>query len=114
MSYREELERREAREAARPKREYLSNEEWRQQKAALTRAINRHNPRLVLATVEKAVARWNETTWPDAWANWRIALEDAGHQARRDATNTFDADECERLDDLGRELEAAAIILFNF
>ena len=112
MTYREQLAAREARAAETPRRAYLGNDEYRKLKGALTRARNMHDPQNLLRVVEHAVERFDATTWPDAWSDWRRALEDAGHEALRDAGETFDADECERLDDLGRELLAAAQILF--
>jgi hypothetical protein len=102
MSYREQFARQEAIRASLPKREYISNEEFRKQKAALTRAINSGDPRKVLATVEKTLKAWEHTVWPDDWARWRGALEDAAHAAK------YKHDDWE----LGEELQAASYVLF--
>lgn len=103
MSYTDQLREEEARQAAAPKREYLSNKEYSSLKAALTRAKNSDSPKKVLATVEKAVSRFDETTWPDDWSLWRIALEDASHDARQQGFNA-----------LSQELYAASLMLFRF
>jgi hypothetical protein len=102
MTYREQFAQREALRASLPKREYISDEEWRKQKAALTRAINSGDPRKVLAACEKVVADWNTKVWPDDWARWRRALEDAASAAK------YKHDDWE----LGEELQAASYVLF--
>jgi len=102
MTYTEQLAAMEAREAARPPRQYLSNDEYRQLKASLTRAKNSESPKKVLAAVEKAVERFNATTWPDDWSMWRIALEDAACDARQMGFGV-----------LAQELHAASLVLFR-
>jgi hypothetical protein len=102
VSYTEELRALRAREAALPPRTYLSKEEFKKLKGALTKAKNSGDGRKVLAAVEQAVERFDDTTWPDNWATWRIALEDAASKAR------FKDDDSELAD----ELHAASIILF--
>lgn len=48
------------------------------QKAALTRAIKSGDPDKVRAACREAVRVWNEIgAWPDNWARWQIALDDA-------------------------------------
>lgn len=47
-------------------------------KAALTRAKNGGDPVKVLAAIEQALDafdRWG--AWPDQWATWKVALDDA-------------------------------------
>jgi hypothetical protein len=112
-TYTERLRDVEARQAAAPKREYLSNAEYAKLKGALTRAKNSGDGRKVLAAVEKAVERFDATIWPDSWASWRIALEDASQDARM-AAHDADADEYDRLMALSDELYAASHILFRF
>lgn len=59
------------------------NRQWTQQKSALTRAINSNNPRKVIVTTEKTVGEWEQTgSWPDDWARWQRALDDAFNVAR--------------------------------
>jgi len=102
MTYREQFAQQQALRASLPKREYISNEEYRQQKAALTRAINSGDPRKVLATVEKTLKAWERTVWPDDWSRWRRALEDAATAARYEHDNW----------ELAEELTAASYVLF--
>ena len=102
MTYVDKLARRDALLASLPKREYISNEEYRKQKSALTRAINSGDPRKVLATVEKTLKEWENKVWPDEWSRWECALTDAAAAAR------YKHDDWE----LAEELYAASIILF--
>ena len=57
------------------------NMAFRRQKSALTRAINKGNPDLVIATVHKHKQEWEEAPfngmWPDDWARWDRAHGDA-------------------------------------
>jgi hypothetical protein len=46
-------------------------------KAALTRAKNSGDPKRVIETVDHAFKRFEEIGWPDQWATWNIAREDA-------------------------------------
>lgn len=49
-----------------------------QQKAALTRAVKTNDAEKIAAACKKAVAEWNEVgAWPDDWARWQRALDDA-------------------------------------
>jgi hypothetical protein len=57
--------------------EYISNAEYRKQKAALTRAINSGEPRRVIIACERVVEAWRGKAWPDDWHRWNIALGDA-------------------------------------
>lgn len=62
--------------------------EFPKQKAALTRAVKKTDARerleAVVATCEKTVEQWDEIgAWPDAWARWRVALDDAWYAALR-------------------------------
>ncbi len=63
--------------AAEPVR-YLDNATYRKQRTALTRAVNSGDPEKIRETVIKTVRQWNEGgyAWPDAWANWQVALND--------------------------------------
>lgn len=56
----------------------LAQRQFPAQKRALTIAIKSGDPAKVIAAATKAVKQWDETgTWPDAWHNWNIALDDA-------------------------------------
>jgi hypothetical protein len=57
----------------------MDNKEYAKQKAALTRAINSKNPEKVKAVCKAVVAVWNQpgNYWPDDWARWQRALDDA-------------------------------------
>lgn len=114
MSYSEQLRAQNAREAARPKRQYLTGPEYSRLKSELTRAKNSGDGQRVLRAVAKAVERFNATTWPDAWSTWRIALEDAARATEVKARDTYDYDEQDRLEELARELHAASLVLFRF
>lgn len=62
------------------------NREHPKLKAALTRAQRSGNPRKVAEACERAVIVWNEVgAWPDDWARWRNALEDAWDKFTRTA-----------------------------
>lgn len=54
---------------------------FRSQKAALTRAVNSEDPGKVRAACQKAVREWGAApfngAWPDDWARWQRALDDA-------------------------------------
>jgi hypothetical protein len=96
-TYREILARR-----PEPRRvEYISQEDYRRQKTALTRAVNTGDPAAILKAVERAVEAWAGKAWPDDWNRWRIALGDAAWAARRSGD-----------DDLAAELFAAEEVLF--
>lgn len=112
MSYREILRKREAIQASLPRREYITKAEYAKLKSALTRAKNSGDPQKVLTAVEAAVKVFDSKIWPDDWAMWRIALEDAAHDARQLAFDERDLDEGRRLMALCDELHAASIILF--
>jgi len=51
------------------------------QKAALTRAIRSDDPERVLLACRDVVRAWSEPpfdgAWPDDWARWQRALDDA-------------------------------------
>jgi hypothetical protein len=53
--------------------------QYRQQKSALTRAVNSGDPGKVKATCIRALAEWSTWPhgWPDDWTRWNIALQDA-------------------------------------
>lgn len=55
----------------------LTQKMYRNQKAALTRAINSGDPEKVIAACKKAVDQWADSAWPDDWHRWQIALNDA-------------------------------------
>lgn len=50
---------------------------WRGCRASLTRALNTKDPERILKAVRKAVVQFNQRGWPDSWARWRVAYEDA-------------------------------------
>lgn len=86
-------EREAAREAAYTPIDYdAANKEFRQQKSALTRAINSGDREKVLLACAKAVREWNQPAraWPDNWSRWQRALDDA-----------FEWGQAPRLEDLG-------------
>ena len=60
--------------------------QYRNQKSALTRAINSRDPEKVIAAATKAVKEWEGWSygWPDNWHRWNIALSDAFDWARSD------------------------------
>jgi hypothetical protein len=48
------------------------------QKAALTRAVKSGDPERIAKACKDAVAVWDEIgAWPDDWARWQRALDDA-------------------------------------
>jgi hypothetical protein len=48
------------------------------QKAALTRAIKTRDAEKIATVCKAAVAEWNAIgAWPDDWARWQRALDDA-------------------------------------
>lgn len=98
-TYREQLREREARVRTEP-RVPLSKQEYAALKSALTRAKNSGDGHKILEAVERAVARFNDTIWPDDWPTWRIALQDAAQDNRETG--------------LGDELHAASLILFDW
>lgn len=102
MSYADQLREMEERAHRSTPREYISNEEYRRLKSALTRAKNSGDGMKLLKTVEAAVAIFNAKVWPDDWNLWRIALDDAAVKARH----------VDRDYDLSDELHAASMILF--
>jgi hypothetical protein len=109
MTYREQLAARETGGHI----EYLSNAEYRKQKAALTRAENSGDPEKVLRAVEKALAEWRGKAWPDDWARWRNALEEASRIARRNGFLLAETpEEADRWSELDKELWAAMLVLF--
>lgn len=78
---------RDARDAAVAERSYTpeaeARKQFRQQKAALTRALNTSDPdkraEKVVAACLKAMGEWDNWRygWPDNWNNWEHALEEA-------------------------------------
>lgn len=66
---------------------------FKQQKSALTRAVNSKNRDKVLLACRNAVRQWNRApfngAWPDDWARWQRALDDV-----------FNWDRTPRLEDL--------------
>lgn len=113
MTYTERLARREELLATLPKREYITNAEYSKLKANLTRAKNSGDGRKVLAAVEKAVEVFETKIWPDDWALWRGALDDASHTTQMQAHRIAVDDEYDRLMALSEELHAASIVLFR-
>lgn len=56
---------------------YISNAQYRAQKARLTKAKNSDDPKRVLEAVEKTLEEWDGKVWPDDWHRWSVALSDA-------------------------------------
>jgi len=58
---------------------YLTNAQYKAQKAALTRAVNSGDPEKIERAVQKTVAEWNDGhyAWPDDWSRWQRALDDS-------------------------------------
>ena len=58
-----------------------ANAKFKQQKAALTRAVNSKDPKKIEATVRKHVKEWSQApfngAWPDDWHRWQRALNDS-------------------------------------
>ncbi len=55
----------------------LTQAEYKKLKTALTRAINSKDPDKIIKTVNHAEAIFEEKGFPDAWARWKVAKEDA-------------------------------------
>lgn len=71
-----------ARDAARTPPDYKrTNQVFRTQKAALTRAINSGDSDRVVLACKKAKEEWGQPpfngAWPDDWSRWQRALDDA-------------------------------------
>ena len=48
------------------------------QKAALTRAVKTGDLEKILDTTRRTIAEWDEIgAWPDDWAHWQRAIDDA-------------------------------------
>lgn len=56
---------------------YVTKAEFTRQKSRLTKAKNSGDPGAVLAAVETTLAEWSGKAWPDDWARWSRALDDA-------------------------------------
>jgi hypothetical protein len=58
---------------------YIPQAVYSGQKASLTRAKNSGDPQKVIDNVVRTVREWNAGgyAWPDSWAMWNIALQDA-------------------------------------
>jgi len=58
---------------------------YQKQKSALTRAINKKNPMLVLAEVSmfRDYYRQSGEPYPDDWSRWQRAADDAVWELRR-------------------------------
>jgi len=57
----------------------MNQQTYRNQKSALTRAINSGDPLKIIAATRAAFDTWNEhgNYWPDDWCRWEIAESDA-------------------------------------
>jgi predicted metalloendopeptidase len=57
-------------------------------RAALTRAINAGDPKKILETANRALAKFDEIGYPDQWHRWQVARDDAmwaiQRQSRKD------------------------------
>jgi hypothetical protein len=56
---------------------YVTKAEFTRQKSRLTRAQNTGSPVAVLDAIEKTLDEWSGKAWPDDWARWARALDDA-------------------------------------
>ncbi len=58
---------------------YLTNKQFRDAKARLTRAINSGDNARVIAVVDETFAEWDagNFAWPDDWSRWERARRDA-------------------------------------
>lgn len=63
---------------------YLTQQQYRNDKTRLTRAIRSGDPRKVIAVVEETLAAWDygDFAWPDDWSRWERARQDADHAQR--------------------------------
>lgn len=55
----------------------LTQREYTNLKSRLTRARNTKDPDKILKEVLHAEAIFRERGWPDSWANWEVAKQDA-------------------------------------
>jgi hypothetical protein len=64
----------------------MTKAEFTKAKAALTRAINKGDARKIIDLVDATFAAWNEAdmAWPDDWARWQRAKDDALWKLRRE------------------------------
>jgi len=64
---------------------YLTQKEFRAAKSRLTRAINSGDPQKVIDEVDRTFDAWDAGSyaWPDDWARWERAREDAAMSLRR-------------------------------
>lgn len=69
------------------------NRELPKLRAALTRAKTKRDPLKILSAVEDAVEAFTRIGWPDQWATWRVALDDAYWAYRRTDAYFDDQDE---------------------
>lgn len=70
---------------------YMTKREFTNAKAALTRVINKGDPQAIIDHVNKTFADWDDKNmaWPDDWARWERAREDARWKLRKDAPWTW-------------------------
>lgn len=57
--------------------EYVTKQQFRNDKSRLTRAVRSGDPVKVLDAVEKTLDGWEGLAWPDDWSRWSVALYDA-------------------------------------
>lgn len=62
---------------------YVSKREFSTLKGRLTRAINSKDPAKVIAECDHAFAVFGDRAWPDDWARWQRAKDDALFEQRR-------------------------------
>lgn len=55
----------------------LTQQEFRNLKTRLTRAQNTGDHDKIIAECERALAIFDDKGWPDDWARWQRALDDA-------------------------------------
>lgn len=63
-----------------------TEQQYRKQKAALTRAERSGDPLKVLEVTRQAFDLWNShgNYWPDGWPRWNVAEGDALNQLMRE------------------------------
>lgn len=61
----------------------LTQKEYRNLKSRLTRVINKKDPEKIIAECQYAINLFAERGYPDDWARWQRALDDAMFSKQR-------------------------------
>lgn len=72
--------------------QYVTRSAYTSQKARLTRAKNSGDPLLILTAVERTLEEWHGKAWPDDWARFAVALDDAYYSFIRSEAGDDDRD----------------------